>query len=372
MHEQSTALGSYPRDAHRSLRATATRYAAAIQSEINSDRLLYAFMGFYVLAVWLVSVLIGDSGKFRPFLYISPTLSMSASSLLLILTPLAALAVAVAVQRNPTAPFSELLRIVRSVVGPRVVTGTLLLTMIGVFYGAFTSAKNMLPDVFHSHWDTSLAKADRLISGGVDPSAILMAIQGNYLTILSLVYGGAWHVLVFGLTALVAISRSHDYVRKQFLLATLMCWVLVGNVFAATFYSGGPSFYDLFTGDSSRFSDLTKSIPAVTLAEQSYLREFFKTGEIGIGSGISAFPSMHVTAATLIALLMGSMNRRLSWLGIAFVALIEIGSVRLGWHYAIDGYVGVCSAAVAWWAAGRIVARNPQLRVGVTRTEPRL
>jgi len=369
MHEQSTALGACPSDAHRSLRAAATRYVAAIQAEIYLDRLLYAFVGFYVLAIWLASVLIGDSSKFRPFLYVSPTLSMSASSLLLILAAPAVSAIAIAIQRNPSAPLSELLCIIRSVVGPRVVTGTLLLTMIGVFYGTFTSAKNMLPDVFHSHWDTSLAKADRLISGGIDPSAILMAIQGDNLTILSLVYGGAWHVLVFGLTALVAVSRSHDYVRKQFLLATLMCWVLVGNILAATFYSGGPSFYDLFTGDSTRFSVLAKSIPAVTLAEQSYLRDFFRAGEIGIGSGISAFPSMHVTAATLIALLMGSMNRRLSWLGIAFVALIEIGSVRLGWHYAIDGYVGVCSAAVAWWAAGRIVGRNPQLR---TRTKPRL
>ena len=362
MHEQSTALGSYASDAHRSLRATATRYAAAIQWEIHSDRLLYAFMGFYVLAIWLASLLIGDSSKFRPLLYVSPTLSMSASSLLLILTPPAAVAVAVAIQRNPTAPFSELLRIVRSVVGPRVITGTLLLTMIGVFYGAFTSAKNMLPDAFHNHWDTSLAKADRLISGGIDPSAILMAIQGNNLTLLGLVYGGAWHVLVFGLTALIAVSRSHDYVRKRFLLATLMCWVFVGNILAATFYSGGPSFYDLFTGDSSRFSELTKSIPAVTLAEQSYLRAFFKTGEMGIGSGISAFPSMHVTAATLVCFLLRSINRRLSWLGIAFVALIEIGSIRLGWHYAIDGYVGICSAAIAWWVAGKINAHNPRAR----------
>lgn len=357
MYEQSVAIGRSPSAAEQSLRA-ATRYVAAIQREINSDRLLYAFISSYVLAIWLVSALIGDSNKFHPFLYVWHTLSVSASSLVLILSPLAALAVGVAIRRNPSAPCSELLRIIRSIVGPRVVTGTILLTMTGVFYGSFTSAKNMLPDVLHRHWDTSLAKADRLISGGVDPSALLMPIHGNDLTILSFVYGGGWHILVFGLTALVAISKSHNHVRKQFLLASFICWVLVGNVLAATFYSGGPSFYDLFTGDSARFSDLAQSIKpaAMTLAEQSYLRDFFKSGEIGIGSGIAAFPSMHVTAATLVAFLLWSMNKRLGWLGIVFVALIEIGSIRLGWHYAIDGYVGICSAVIVWWAAGKVIA----------------
>ena len=360
MSEQTATLDARSSGAPQSLRA-AERYLAAIWSELSSDRLLYAFVGLYVLVVWLAASLIGDSGKFHPLLYVSHTLSVSASSLLLVLTPFAALAVAFAIRRNPSAPFSELLRIIGSVAGPRVVTGTLLLTITGVFYGTFTSAKNMLPDVFHSHWDAQLAKADRLISGGVDPSAFLMSIQGNDLTVLSFVYGGVWHVLVFGLTALVAISKSYDRVRKQFLLASLACWVFVGNILAATFYSGGPSFYDLFTGDGARFSYLTKSVtPAMTLAEQSYLREFFKTGEIGMGTGIAAFPSMHVTAATLIAFLLGSMDRRLSWLGIAFVAFIEVGSVRLGWHYAIDGYVGVCSAVIVWWAAGKILVGSPR------------
>jgi membrane-associated phospholipid phosphatase len=65
---------------------------------------------------------------------------------------------------------------------------------------------------------------------------------------------------------------------------------------------------------------------------------------------------MHVTAATIIAFLLASLDRRLGWLGAIFVALIEVGSVRLGWHYAIDGYTGICTAVLMWWAAGKIVA----------------
>jgi membrane-associated phospholipid phosphatase len=227
----------------------------------------------------------------------------------------------------------------------------------GVFYGTFTSAKNMLPDIFHYHWDVRLAKADRLIHGGADPSAYLMGINGSELTILSFIYGGLWHVLVLGLTAFVTLSKAHERLRHQFLLAYFMCWIVVGNIQAALFYSGGPCFYDLFTGDSSRFSSLTKSMTAsLTLGEQSYLKDFYRSGEVGIGTGIAAFPSMHVTAATIIAFLLASLDRRLGWLGAVFVALIEVGSVRLGWHYAIDGYTGICTAVLMWWAAGKIVA----------------
>jgi len=359
MYEQSTTVDGDSGRSRSSMSALAL-HAAAIRTELQSDRLLYLFIGSYVLVVGIAAFLTGDGGKFWPFLYVWATLSMSSSSLVVILAPFAIFAVAIAVQRNPSAPFSELLRIIRSVIGPRVLTGTLLICIIGVFYGAFTSAKNMLPDIFHHHWDAQLAKADQLIGGGVDPSQYLMGIRGSELTALNFLYGGVWHVLVFGLTAFVALSRSHERVRKQFLLAFLMCWIVAGNVLAAIFYSGGPSFYDLFTGDGARFSNLTQSItPAITLAEQSYLREFFKAGEVGIGTGIAAFPSMHVTAATLVAFLLGSMDKRLGWLGIAFVAFIEIGSVRLGWHYAIDGYAGICSAVIVWWLAGKIVTRPP-------------
>jgi hypothetical protein len=362
MTDQSITIETDAVGARFSWRA-ATPYLAAIRTELKSDRLLYIFVGSYVVAVGIAAFLIGDGGKFRPFLYVLATLSISSSSLVLVLAPFAALAIAIAIRRNRSAPFSELLRTIKPVIGPRVFTGTLLLTATGVFYGAFTSAKNMLPDLFHYHWDVQLAKADRLIGAGVDPSAYLMGIHGSELTALNFVYGGVWHILVFGLTALLALSKSHDRVRQQFLMALLMCWIVAGNILAALFYSGGPCFYDLFTGDSTRFSNLTTSIaPTITLAEQSYLRDLFKAGEVGVGTGIAAFPSMHVTAATIVAFLLRSIDRRLTWLGIAFVAFIEIGSVRLGWHYAIDGYVGICCAVIVWWAAGKLVIGIPRSR----------
>lgn len=35
-----------------------------------------------------------------------------------------------------------------------------------------------------------------------------------------------------------------------------------------------------------------------------------------------------------------------------FVTLIFIGSIHLGWHYAVDGLVAFAMMSAIWWAAG--------------------
>jgi len=38
-----------------------------------------------------------------------------------------------------------------------------------------------------------------------------------------------------------------------------------------------------------------------------------------------------------------------------FAVLILLGSVMLGWHYAIDGYAGALGVLALWWFSGHIV-----------------
>ena len=84
--------------------------------------------------------------------------------------------------------------------------------------------------------------------------------------------------------------------------------------------------------------------------------------DVAMGSGISAMPSMHVALATLFALVGWRTNR---WVGIAttlFAVIIQIGSVHLGWHYAIDGYAGAVGMIVIWLLVGRALARREMSR----------
>ena len=57
-----------------------------------------------------------------------------------------------------------------------------------------------------------------------------------------------------------------------------------------------------------------------------------------------------------MALYASTHARWAAWTMWGFAAVIMIGSVHLGWHYAVDGYLG---AAVAWgaWRAGRRLSR---------------
>jgi hypothetical protein len=38
--------------------------------------------------------------------------------------------------------------------------------------------------------------------------------------------------------------------------------------------------------------------------------------------------------------------------------VILVGSVHLGWHYAVDGYAGIAGALILWWIAGAALRRT--------------
>jgi PAP2 superfamily len=65
---------------------------------------------------------------------------------------------------------------------------------------------------------------------------------------------------------------------------------------------------------------------------------------------------MHVgTSVVFVCLGFASGQRWLAWLLSAFAGFIMIGSVHLGWHYAIDGYLGAAIALLSWWFSGKLV-----------------
>ena len=107
-----------------------------------------------------------------------------------------------------------------------------------------------------------------------------------------------------------------------------------------------------------------------TIFALTAMNELWKNYETGTGliNGISAMPSMHVGASILFAILGFASGKK--WLGYllsAFAFLIFIGSIHLGWHYAIDGYAGAVVAVVCWWVAGKIVDWDRRQR-GVVET----
>ena len=63
-------------------------------------------------------------------------------------------------------------------------------------------------------------------------------------------------------------------------------------------------------------------------------------------------PSLHIAMATLFALVGWTIDRRLGIAATLFAVGIFIGSIHLGWHYAVDGYVSAPATVMLWLLAG--------------------
>ena len=77
---------------------------------------------------------------------------------------------------------------------------------------------------------------------------------------------------------------------------------------------------------------------------------YYLEGTPSLGSGISAMPSMHVSIAVLVALVSSQVSKKAGCIFWLFALIIQIGSVHLGWHYAIDGYMATALTVLIWKA----------------------
>lgn len=94
--------------------------------------------------------------------------------------------------------------------------------------------------------------------------------------------------------------------------------------------------------------------PVLVLDVQQTLLSWHNEGNFGLGRGITAMPSMHVALAFLFYLGMRHINKRASYFFGAFCVLIFIGSVHLGYHYAVDGYASIALTLIVWKLAGLV------------------
>jgi hypothetical protein len=229
-------------------------------------------------------------------------------------------------------------------------SGLGLLAAMMVFQGAFTSIKTALP-LWQGGFPHDVAQADidRWLHFGVDPWRYLLAIGGNDIVraVAEWNYNQGWFVFCYAILFYVVVAPQAASVRKRYLVSYVLVWVIVGNVLAGLFLSAGPAFYGLVTGDTARFGEQLAFLAASgdgahsAARVQAYLWNFYASGSGGLGSGISAFPSMHVGLVTLNALFVFEASRKWGLVAFAYVGIVLVSSVYLAWHYAIDGYAAI-------------------------------
>lgn len=238
-----------------------------------------------------------------------------------------------------------------------------LIAALIVFMPYFSAMKAMIPQFHPFDWDATFVQWDRSLLG-TDAWKVLQPVLGFPLvtSALSITYQ-TWLLLV-NLGCLVLCFYLPDRaVRRQFFTSYMACWALIGMVMATLLASVGPCFLGPLFGDNSfagqmaYLNEANRHYPVTSLAIQNLLIERYRMGGLGLGSGISAMPSMHVSVAMLYWLAVRRVSRPLGRFFLAFLIVIFIGSIHLAYHYAVDGLVAMAVTLAIWLAAGKLLGR---------------
>ncbi|MGF1610111.1 MAG: phosphatase PAP2 family protein [Kiloniellales bacterium] len=248
----------------------------------------------------------------------------------------------------------------------RLLAAGLVLSVLPIFISTFTSIKVLIPMVRPFDWDAAFMAWDLWLHGGRHPWEILQPLLGRPMVsqALNMIYH-LWFFVLYGIVCWQALSRSNPLLRMQFFLSMLLAWALLGSLAATVFSSAGPCYFSQVTGLPDPFAPLMAYLQAANeshriwaLDVQDALWQGYQDGVIGPGLGISAMPSMHVGAVILSLLLGWRTHRVLGWALALFASLTFLGSVHLGWHYAIDGYAAVLGTLGIWYAVGWLLRRD--------------
>lgn len=247
--------------------------------------------------------------------------------------------------------------------GPQFLTRLPLLAIAIIFMPFFSKLKSMIP-LFNSYsWDHAFIAWDRAIFFGYDAWQVLQPVFGYpVITALMAALYHVWMLLIYMGTLFFIFYPAADRVRRHYMLGFVLIWTLVGGAMAITLASVGPVFMNPILGDSTFDAQMAylnganEHVPVMTLRVQELLLGWYHAGERGLGSGITAMPSMHVAMAFLFWLAIRPVSPLASKIFFAFFVLIWIGSVHLAYHYAVDGLVSIIATAAIWRFVNAIIA----------------
>lgn len=333
---------------------------AAFRRGAAEDRVL--LVG--ALAVWAIFsglLLMKGGGGIRSVSYLT-NLIVYLSALLFFVVPLAASRLW---RDRPDGPLAFLGRLLTDGdIGIKLARGAPMLLALVLFMPAFSAMKSAIPLFSAYTWDDTWIGLDRALHG-TDAWRFMQPIFGYpaVTSALSLLYH-LWILLIYAGGVWFCFFVNDRELRARYFLVYFASWTILGIAVAFATASVGPCFLAPLLGDY-RFEEqmdylrhANEHFPVLTLPVQDQLIAWHQRGSHGLGRGITAMPSMHVSLAFLFFLAVRRVSKLAGVLfGLFFVAVF-VGSVHLGYHYAVDGYVSVAGTWVLWVLAGLYVRHH--------------
>ena len=264
-----------------------------------------------------------------------------------------------------------------------VLAGLPMLGIAIVLLPYFSKMKSAIPLFNDYSWDQTLIEWDRAIFFGYDAWEVLQPVLGFPIVtaFLALLYQ-LWFLLLYPGVMFFAFAKIDPAVRRQFFLSYVLSWTMIGGAMATWLASVGPCFVGPMLGDPTFDAQMAylyaanEEVPIMVLPVQEMLLEWYGKAENGLGSGITAMPSMHCAIAFLYWLAMRRISVAWGHFFAGFAIITWISSVHLAYHYAVDGLVSLIAVVAIWKfsqfvIAGwdRVLARQATLRTNTVPAE---
>ena len=337
-------------------------------AELAADRPIYLVAALYVVVANALALTLPGHPSIAYLLYATIWIRSGAAVILIFVLYRTLPAI---LSERPRHPLILLVDRAGAYLTPRTLAGLALVALQVVLMGTFTSVKDMLPQLSGYVWDARLADLDRALFGGHDPWIFVTPLLSrlHLLAPVEFLYATGWTLVVALMPAIVALAPALKPLRVRFFITYILCWALLGSLLALLGMSAGPAYFGEVTGDFARFQPLVDLVAIDSGSTwsaydiQRALWDVYEHGLATFGTGISAFPSLHVAMATLWTIVGFRTSQRLGIAGLAFMTFVEIASVALGWHHAIDGFASMALVPLIWAAVGWALNRfaSPQV-----------
>lgn len=275
-------------------------------------------------------------------------------------------AVEMAVYDRPKHPVFCLMRKLWDVLGNpgRMAAGLPVFMAVFLFMYDFAVVKSNITGFQPFAWDQTFDRWDAALHFGFRPWELLQPVLGFApVTFLLNVNYNMWFLSMNMFMVYYAFLAVPGERRTRFFLTFMLIWLIGGGLLATVLSSAGPCYFgaarlglspDPYAGLMAYLRQANEHLPIWSIPTQDMLWTLREQGS-GFG-GVSAMPSMHNGTALLFILASGGFPRWVRWLVILHAALVFIGSIHLGWHYAVDAYLAWGVTVLVWWGAKPLAA----------------